>query len=159
MSIQATQVLPQIETLLRDYCHALDDGEVDRWSGFFQDQATYQITTRENLARGYPLGIMLCEGRGMMRDRIKALQTANIFESHTYCHLWGAPDVRPEIEGRWSVRSNFAVYRTMYSGEQSLFATGKYLDVVDTTGAQALFAERIVVIDSRQVDTLLVYPL
>ena len=159
MSIQATQVLPQIEVLLRDYCHALDDGEVDRWSGFFQDQATYQITTRENLARGYPLGIMLCEGRGMMRDRIKALQTANIFESHTYCHLWGAPDVRPEIEGRWSVRSNFAVYRTMYSGEQSLFATGKYLDVVDTTGAQALFAERIVVIDSRQVDTLLVYPL
>jgi 3-phenylpropionate/cinnamic acid dioxygenase small subunit len=159
MSIQATQVLPQIEALLRDYCHALDDGEVDRWSGFFQDQATYQITTRENLARGYPLGIMLCEGRGMMRDRIKALQTANIFESHTYCHLWGAPDVRPEIEGRWSVRSNFAVYRTMYSGEQSLFATGKYLDVVDTTGAQALFAERIVVIDSRQVDTLLVYPL
>ncbi|MEN9769058.1 MAG: hypothetical protein RLZZ180_688 [Pseudomonadota bacterium] len=159
MSIQATQVLPQIEALLRDYCHALDDGDVDRWSGFFQDQATYQITTRENLARGYPLGIMLCEGRGMMRDRIKALQTANIFESHTYCHLWGAPDVRPEIEGRWSVRSNFAVYRTMYSGEQSLFATGKYLDVVDTTGAQALFAERIVVIDSRQVDTLLVYPL
>jgi anthranilate 1,2-dioxygenase small subunit len=159
MSIQATQVLPQIEALLRDYCHALDDGEVDRWSGFFQDQATYQITTRENLARGYPLGIMLCEGRGMMRDRIKALQTANIFESHTYCHLWGAPDVRPEIEGRWSVRSNFAVYRTMYSGDQSLFATGKYLDVVDTTGAQALFAERIVVIDSRQVDTLLVYPL
>ncbi len=159
MSIQATQVLPQIEALLRDYCHALDDGDVDRWSGFFQDQATYQITTRENLSRGYPLGIMLCEGRGMMRDRIKALQTANIFESHTYCHLWGAPDVRPEIEGRWSVRSNFAVYRTMYSGEQSLFATGKYLDVVDTTGAQALFAERIVVIDSRQVDTLLVYPL
>ena len=159
MSIQATQVLPQIEALLRDYCHALDDGDVDRWSGFFQDQATYQITTRENLARGYPLGIMLCEGRGMMRDRIKALQTANIFESHTYCHLWGAPDVRPEIEGRWSERSNFAVYRTMYSGEQSLFATGKYLDVVDTTGAQALFAERIVVIDSRQVDTLLVYPL
>jgi 3-phenylpropionate/cinnamic acid dioxygenase small subunit len=159
MSIQATQVLPQIEALLRDYCHALDDGDVDRWSGFFQDQATYQITTRENLARGYPLGIMLCEGRGMMRDRIKALQTANIFESHTYCHLWGAPDVRPEIEGRWSVRSNFAVYRTLYSGEQSLFATGKYLDVVDTTGAQALFAERIVVIDSRQIDTLLVYPL
>ena len=159
MSIQATQVLPQIEALLRDYCHALDDGDVDRWSGFFQDQATYQITTRENLARGYPLGIMLCEGRGMMRDRIKALQTANIFESHTYCHLWGAPDVRPEIEGRWSVRSNFAVYRTMYSGEQSLFATGKYLDVVDTSGPQALFAERIVVIDSRQVDTLLVYPL
>jgi 3-phenylpropionate/cinnamic acid dioxygenase small subunit len=159
MAAQLNQAQPQIEALLRDYCHALDDGEVGRWSSFFQDYATYQITTRENRDRGYPLGIMLCEGRGMMHDRIKALQTANIFESHTYCHLWGALDVRPEIEGRWSVRSNFAVYRTMYSGEQSLFATGKYLDVVDTTGAQALFAERIVVIDSRQIDTLLVYPL
>jgi anthranilate 1,2-dioxygenase small subunit len=159
MLMQATQTFERIERLLRDYCHALDDGEVDRWSGFFQDGATYQITTRENLANGYPLGIVLCEGRGMMDDRIKALKTANIFESHTYCHITGPLDVVEQMEDRWSVRSNFAVYRTMYTGEMELFAAGKYLDVVDTSGAQASFAERIVVVDSRRIDTLLVYPL
>jgi anthranilate 1,2-dioxygenase small subunit len=159
MLMQSTPTYEKIQHLLRDYCHALDDGEVDRWSSFFQDDATYQITTRENLARGYPLGIVLCEGRGMMDDRIKALKTANIFESHTYCHITGPLAVIEQMEDRWEVRSNFALYRTMYTGEVSLFATGKYLDVVDTSGAQASFAERIVVVDSRRIDTLLVYPI
>ena len=159
MLMHATPTYEKIQHLLREYCHVLDDGEVDRWTGFFQEDATYQITTRENLANGYPLGIVLCEGRGMMEDRIKALKTANIFESHTYCHITGPLDVREELEDRWSVRSNFAVYRTMYTGQMELFATGKYLDVVDTAGGDALRKERIVVIDSRSIDTLLVYPL
>lgn len=159
MLMQATSTLDKIQQLLRDYCHALDDGEVDRWPGFFRDDAVYQVTTRENIANGYPLGIVLCEGRGMLEDRIKALKTANIFEEHTYCHITGSLDVREELEDRWAVRSNFAIYRTMYSGRMDLFATGKYLDVVDTSGAQAQFAERVVVIDSRSIDTLLVYPL
>ncbi len=159
MLMQATTTEEQIQRLSRDYCHSLDDGDVDRWTSFFQADATYQITTRENLASGYPLGIVLCEGRGMMDDRIKALKTANVFESHTYCHIMGPLDIRAEMENRWTVRSNFAVYRTMYTGAVELFATGKYVDVVDTTNAQALFAERVVVIDSRRIDTLLVYPL
>jgi anthranilate 1,2-dioxygenase small subunit len=159
MLMQATPTYGKIQYLLRDYCHALDDGEVDRWTSFFQEDATYQITTRENVANGYPLGIVLCEGRGMMEDRIKALKTANIFESHTYCHITGPMQIVEQMEDRWAVRSNFALYRTMYTGEASLFATGKYLDVVDTSGAQAIFAERVVVVDSRRIDTLLVYPI
>jgi anthranilate 1,2-dioxygenase small subunit len=159
VTLQPTHPREKIERLMRDYCHALDDGEVERWSGFFQDDATYQINTRENVDKGYPLGIILCEGRGMMDDRIKALMTANIFESHTYCHITGPLDVVEQMENRWAVRSNFAVYRTMYTGEVTLFATGKYLDVVDTSDELASFAERIVVVDSRRIDTLLVYPL
>lgn len=159
MLMQATATQESIQNLLRDYCHALDDGEVERWSSFFTADATYQITTRENVANGYPLGIVLCEGKGMLDDRIRALQTANIFESHTYCHITGPLDIRAELEDRWTVRSNFSVFRTMYTGQMELFATGKYLDVVDTSGGQALFAERIVVVDSRRIDTLLVYPL
>ncbi len=159
MQSQSIQPHEKIKRLLLDYCHTLDDGDVDRWSGYFQDDATYQITTRENLDNRYPLGIILCEGRGMMDDRIRALKTANIFESHTYCHITGPLDVVEQMEDRWAVRSNFAVYRTMYTGESTLFATGKYLDVVDTSGEKACFAERVVVVDSRRIDTLLVYPL
>jgi anthranilate 1,2-dioxygenase small subunit len=152
-------VYAHIEQLLRDYCHSLDDGEVDRWSAFFAQDGLYQITTRENLAANYPLGIVNCQGRGMMDDRIKALKTANIFESHTYCHITGPLDVREELEGRYAVRSNFVVYRTMYTGEAQLFASGKYLDVVEVDDGTARFTERIVVLDSRCIDTLLVYPL
>jgi anthranilate 1,2-dioxygenase small subunit len=40
-----------------------------------------------------------------------------------------------------------------------LFATGKYLDEVGLDAGAAKFAERIVVLDSRNVDILMVVPL
>ncbi len=149
----------EIERLLRSYCHTLDDGDVDSWSSFFKPDARYQITTRENVAAGYPLGIILCEGKGMLDDRIRALKTANIFESHTYCHITGPLAIQEMFEGQYSVRSNFVVYRTMHTGSVEVFALGKYADVVEVTDMQALISERVVVLDSRCLDTLLVYPL
>lgn len=148
-----------IADFLERYCHMLDDGRVDEWSAFFEDDATYQLTTRENVEANRPIGIMLCEGRGMMDDRIKALQIANIYESHTYRHMVGRPLVEPELEGRWAVRSSFLVFRTMYTGETTLFASGRYDDVVAEGPDGLRFAERRVVLDSRSLDTLLVYPL
>jgi 3-phenylpropionate/cinnamic acid dioxygenase small subunit len=52
------------------------------------------------------------------------------------------------------------VARIMHTGETTLFATGRYLDrvVLDGAGA-ARFAEKIVVLDSRLIDTLLAIPL
>ena len=148
-----------IADLLERYCHVLDDGRVDEWSGFFEADALYQITTRENVEAGRPIGIVLCEGRDMMDDRIKALKMANIFENHSYRHMVGRPLVEAEREGRYTVRSSFLVYRTMYTGKTELFACGKYQDVLAAGPEGLRFAERRVVLDSRSVDTLLVYPL
>lgn len=149
----------EIAEFLECYVHALDDGRIDDWSAFFTHDATYQVTTRENVERGMPLGIVMCEGRGMMDDRIKALKIANIFESHSYRHVVGCPLVEPLGNGRYAVRSSFVAYRTMYTGQTDVFATGRYDDVLQS-GPQGLrFAQRRVVLDSRVVDTLMVYPL
>jgi len=145
--------------LLADYAHRLDDGKIDDWTGFFTEDALYQITTRENHEAGYPIGIMLCKGRGMMEDRVLALKTANVFEPHTYCHIVGRPDLREETPGALSARSNFSVYRTMESGETVLFAIGKYLDRIVLEAGVPRFKERRVILDSRCVDVLLVFPL
>lgn len=152
----ATWVL--IETFLADYAYRLDDGKIDDWTGFFTEDATYQITTRENFEAGYPIGIMLCKGRGMMEDRVLALKTANVFEPHTYCHIVGRPDLREESVGTLSARSNFIVYRTMEDGEAELFATGKYLDRIVFDAGAPKFSERKVILDSRRIDVLLVFP-
>ena len=149
----------QIESFLADYAHRLDDGKIDDWTGFFTEDATYQITTRENHEAGYPIGIMLCKGRGMMEDRVLALKTANVFEPHTYCHIVGRPDLREEAPGILAARSNFSVYRTMESGETVLFAIGKYLDRIVFEGGVPKFSERRVILDSRCVDVLLVFPI
>lgn len=149
----------EIADFLECYVHALDDGRIDDWSAFFTHDATYQVTTRENVERGMPVGIVLCEGRGMMDDRIKALKIANIFESHSYRHVVGRPLVEPLGNGRYAVRSSFVAYRTMYTGQTDVFATGRYDDVLQFGPQGPRFARRRVVLDSRVIDTLMVYPL
>ena len=55
--------------------------------------------------------------------------------------------------------AGFLVVRTMHDGTQDLFASGRYLDRIDTAGNRLLFAEKIVVLDSDKIDTLLAIPL
>jgi anthranilate 1,2-dioxygenase small subunit len=149
----------RVADLLERYAHTLDDGRVDDWSAFFDEKATYQVTTRENVEAGMPLGIILCVGRGMLNDRIKALKEANIFESHTHRHVLGRPLITLRDDGTYSVRSSFVVYRTMYTGKTDIFATGVYDDVITADAGPMRFLRRQVVLDSRAVDTLMVYPL
>lgn len=147
-----------VEEFLGDYAHALDDGRIDDWPGFFAEDAIYQITTRENVEAGYPLGIVYCDGQGMMRDRIEALKSANIFEGHCYSHLLGRPSLRQERPGLIAARSNFAVMRTMEDGQAEVFASGKFVDLIALEPAPRI-QERRVILDSRRIDILLVYPL
>ena len=155
----AAETYFKIDRFLADYVHRLDDGRIDDWPGFFAADALYQITTRENEAAGYPIGIMLCEGRGMMEDRVLALKTANVYEPQTCCHIVGRPDVLEESPDVYSARSNFSVFRTMENGETTLFVIGKYLDRIVIEAGQAKFKSRRVILDSRCVDVLLVFPL
>jgi anthranilate 1,2-dioxygenase small subunit len=102
---------------------------------------------------------MYCEGRGMMEDRVKALKTANIFEEHVYCHILSRPQIKQEGTDTYIARTNFSIFRTMYTGETETFATGRYLDTIRCTASETLFLEKLVVIDSRRIDTLLVLPI
>jgi 3-phenylpropionate/cinnamic acid dioxygenase small subunit len=158
-SAQGVAAHADLTGFLTRYTDALDDGRVDDWVEFFDDDGIYQITTRENEDANYPVGIVYCEGRGMLLDRIKALRIANIFESHVYCHISGQPTILKQSDDLWTVRSNFVVYRTMYDGRAELFATGKYLDVVRRGDEGLRFKERRAVVDSRRIDTLLVFPI
>jgi anthranilate 1,2-dioxygenase small subunit len=47
----------------------------------------------------------------------------------------------------------------MQGGETTLFATGRYHDHIVFDAHEARFAEKIVVLDSRLIDTLLAIPL
>lgn len=141
------------------YVHAIDDDRLEDWPELFAEDGRYRIVTRENRRLGLPLAVMYCEGRGMLRDRVAALRTANVFEPHAYRHVTAALEV-VETDGRaHRARSNFTVVRIMESGEMTVFACGEYLDRIVETGRGLRFAERLAVCDSRTVDTLLAIPL
>jgi 3-phenylpropionate/cinnamic acid dioxygenase small subunit len=150
-----------VENLLARYVHAIDDDRLEEWPDFFLEQGRYRIVTAENIERNLPLPIVYADSRAMLRDRVAALRNANIYEAQRYRHAVSSTLVERIDAHTARATSNFQVVRIMHSGESMLFASGRYLDRIrlggDACGPQ--FEERIVVLDSRAVDTLLAIPL
>ena len=149
----------RVEALYAEYAQAIDDDRLEDWPGFFVADGKYRVTTRENRDSGLDLAMMYCDGRGMMSDRVSALRLANIYEPHVYCHLTSSVRVVDRTSAEVQAQANFAVIRTMQEGDQSIFACGRTYDRIVETDGRLLFRERLVVLDSRQVDTLLVIPI
>lgn len=156
-----------IESLMVDYVHAIDEGEYERWPMFFTEDGHYQVTGRENHARGWEAGMLLCDNRDMMIDRIYSLRKVNVWEPHTYRHIIGPTRVLEcSLDGACLVvkaQTNFMCVRTMHDGEQMLFSTGRYLDDIvfeaGDGGDLPMFRSRLVITDSNRIDSVLVIPL
>jgi anthranilate 1,2-dioxygenase small subunit len=148
-----------VENLLARYVHALDDNRLEEWPEFFLEHARYRITTAENLERDLPLTIVYADSRAMLRDRVSALRHANIYEAQRYRHAVSSVLVERVDQHTARATSNFQVVRIMHSGESTLFASGRYLDRIRLDGANPRFEEKVVVLDSRAIDTLLAIPI
>jgi anthranilate 1,2-dioxygenase small subunit/terephthalate 1,2-dioxygenase oxygenase component beta subunit len=141
------------------YVEAIDEGRFEEWHDLFTDDGHYRVTTAENVEQGLPLSLIHATSRAMLRDRVKALREANVYEAQRYRHILGAARIESGPDGSLRARTNFMVARIMHTGETMLFATGRYLDRVVLKGEAALFAEKTVILDSRVIDTLLAIPL
>ena len=142
-----------------DYARAIDDDRLEDWPELFVDDCVYTITSAENHRRGLPGGLVYADSKGMLRDRVRALREANIYERQTYRHLVGLPATLGESDGGMRTETPFLVVRIMRDGRMDLFATGRYLDLVTEDAGTLRFRERIVICDSSRVDTLLALPL
>ena len=148
-----------IADLHATYIRLIDDDRLEAWEELFTEPCRYQVTTRENVERGLVLGLIECTSRGMLRDRIEALRRVNVYEAHTYSHQISGTTVEARADGTFAARSNYLVIRTTADGEMMLFSAGVYADVIVIAGGVARFRERIVIAESRRIDTLLVRPL
>src|SRR6266478_5111870 len=137
----------QIEELLARYAHAIDNDLIEDWPLFFIDDGQYLVTTRENLAKERPIGIMYCDGGGMMQDRITALRQAIVFEPHVYRHIVGGTLIEAAEDGSYTVESNFHILRTGVDGAIVTYGCGRYLDEIITDGGEMRFRKRTVVLD------------
>ena len=149
----------ELEELYTDYVHCLDADELERWPDFFTEDCFYRITSAENYEAGMPLGLIHATSRNMLKDRVSALREANIYEPQRYRHLVSSIKVVEEREPTLELSANFLVVRTMQEGDMTLFAAGRYLDQVRYEDGTRKFARKTVVLDSRQIDTLLAIPI
>ena len=86
------------------------------------------------------------------------MRDANIYEPQRYRHLVSSIKILEDREAL-DLAANFVVVRTMQEGDMILFAAGRYLDEVKRDNGSWKFTRKNVVLDSRQIDTLLAIPI
>jgi anthranilate 1,2-dioxygenase small subunit len=145
--------------LMDEYAERIDSNRLEEWLDLFADEARYQIIPRENVEQNLPISIMLCTNKRMLIDRIMSLRNANEYNLHYDRHIIGRVRVKPKGEGTWRLDANYAVYQTTLEGRSSLFSVGQYCDTVRLDGDRLLFTEKLVIVDSFAVPTLLATPL
>ena len=144
--------------LLAEYGALIDMAKFDEWLDLFAEECRYQIIPRENFDRGLPAGLVFCDSRAMLEDRIRALREANKYNIHSDRHLIGLPRIAGEDGGVLLVEAPFAVYQTDQEGETRLFATGLYRDWIVAL-PRPKFRDKLVLLDSFAVPSLLATPL
>ena len=159
MRLEAVVRRLELEQLYTDYVHCLDADELERWPDFFTEDCFYRVTSAENYEAGMPLGLIHATSRNMLKDRVSALREANIYEPQRYRHLVSSIKIGEELGETLDLVANFIVVRTMQEGDMTLFGAGRYVDQVKHANGTWKFARKTVVLDSRQIDTLLAIPL
>ena len=149
----------ELDALYTDYAHCLDNDELEAWPDFFTEDCYYRITSAENYEADLPIGIVYATSNAMLVDRVMALRKANIYEPQRYRHMIGAIKIGAGDESALAVIANLIVVRVMQDGAMMLFAAGRYIDRLVRRDGSWKIAHRDVVLDSRQIDTLLAIPL
>jgi anthranilate 1,2-dioxygenase small subunit len=149
----------EIEEFNSAYAAALDAGKVEEWPRFFTEDAIYRITGRENADAGLPVGLVYCEGMGMLRDRALAIDKTTMFAPRFLLHL--VSNVRvlaSSAAGEISATANYALFETPVDEKTILQQVGRYHDRFVRAASGLLLKERVCVYDSLIIDTALVFP-
>jgi anthranilate 1,2-dioxygenase small subunit len=148
-----------VERLLARYVASIDADRLEEWPGYFTEACRYQIISAENYEQGLPIGVFFANSRGMLADRVAALRQANVYEAQSYRHLISSTLILGDDGGIVTAQSNYMVVRIMHDGATMLFSTGRYLDRIDLRGPEPQFVEKLVIFDSKRIDTLLAIPI
>lgn len=151
-------VKERVEKLVVDSAMFIDRDELDAWMDCFEPDGRYIVLPRENRLLNLPVGIIHCENRARIEDRIVCLRHANKFNPHFDRHIVSLPRIL-SVEGDVArVETNFMVVQTSKTGESRLFCAGVYEDRIRVNGHPAKFVERIAVVDTFTVPTLMATP-
>jgi len=148
-----------ITDLFAEYGALLDAGDYEGWLDLFADECRYQVLPRENADAGFPVALIFCDSRAMLEDRIRALLEANKYNIHTDRHLIGLPRILGDDAAGIEVETPFAVFQTDQEGATILFATGLYRDRLVTERGRLRVRDKLVLLDTFAVPSLLATPL
>ncbi len=147
-----------IEDFHTEYCAVLDAGRIADWPRFFTEDAVYRITARENADAGLPVGLVYCEGLGMIRDRAFAIATTAMYAPRYLLHVVTNTRVLAVEGGVVAAQSNYLVLQTLIDEKTTIHQAGRYFDRFVRSGERMLLKERHCVYDTLLIDNSLVLP-
>lgn len=150
----------ELTQLYAAYVSAVDANDWDGWLDCFIEDCAYKLQPRENHERGFPLGTLDFDSKGMLRDRIYGIRETLFHDPYYQRHVVGAPVVRNvDADGRIHAEANYAVFRTRLSKESTVFNVGRTIDEIVRTPEGLKFAARLVVYDSEMIPNSIIYPI
>ena len=160
MSLPHEQHFRAVENLIYEWARAIDEDRVEAIAELMLSEGRYTVTSRFNSDRNLPMAVIDCHSAAQLRDRIKSMRIANIYEPHHYRHILSGVQIIGEEDCALVVRSNFLIVRTMeLDGTMMLYASGQCQDLVQVTPDGVRFKSRKFIYDSRAIETLMVIPL
>ncbi len=158
--IEALLLRTEIDEFNARYCALLDRQELMAWVGCFAEDAFYTVISRENFDRDMPVGLIYCEGRGMIQDRAFALLKTSMFGPRYLRHMVSNLIVEPPApDGAVHARANYVVFEVLIDRpEARLHQIGEYRDVFRRVDGVLKLQERRCVYDNLLVPTALCIP-
>jgi anthranilate 1,2-dioxygenase small subunit len=153
------ELLVEVEALYARYAELLDEGPLAQWPSLFVEEGSYRAVTRENVDRGWPLALMLCESRASIEDRVYAIENLALTIPRRVRHVVSGLTIKEEAM-RFIVSANFVMFETLEGGPTTCFSAGRYRDVLvrDSEGAMK-FLEKTSIADAALISNSLVIPL
>jgi anthranilate 1,2-dioxygenase small subunit len=149
----------EIEEFNAEYAAVLDAGRVQDWPQFFAEDAIYRITGRENADAGLPVGLVYCEGMGMLRDRALAISRTTMFAPRYLLHqVTNTRVLAVDPSGEISAQANYALFETLVDEKTTLQQVGRYHDRFVRLDGRLKLKARHCIYDSLIIDTALIYP-
>ena len=153
------QLVHAIERFNTDYCRALDDGRLHDWVEFFTEDACYVVSGRENHDAKLPVGLVYCEGKGMLKDRALAILETSMFAPRYLRHFVTNTYAEPQDDGTIVAGANYMLTQVlMDQPTTTLHQVGCYLDRFVFENGELKLQERRAIYDNLLLNNDLVYP-
>lgn len=148
----------EIEEFHYEYAAVLERGEIERWEDFFTDDAVYRVMARDNVESDLPLGLVYCEGKGMIRDRAYALRHTEMYAPR-YIQLRVSNTRVLSIDAPYiTAEASYLLLETLIDEPSRVQQVGKYYDTFQRTGETLLIKDRKCVYDTVVINNCLVFP-
>jgi len=147
-----------VRDLYEEYAAAIDTEDLDRWTGFFTEDAVYRVIARETHALGLTHATIYAEGLAMIRDRALMLQRVAVYERRGLRHFISGVRVHSADAERIVASGNFLIIESLFDAEPTVLMVGEYQDEIVRRDGALLLRRRDAIYDQYRIRNTLVMP-